>query len=51
MEKKFTEKQLSDLITKKKTTTIKNLIMKGSGNKVSGQFTLDEECNLGFVKK
>ena len=50
MAKKLSDKQLSDLITKGKTTTIKGLLTPGSIDKVNGKFSLDEQFNVDFVE-
>lgn len=50
MAKKLSDKQLSDLITKGKTTTIKGLLTPGSDDKVNGKFSLDEQFNVDFVE-
>jgi len=47
MEKKLTDKQISDLIEKKKTTKIKGLSA-GGNEKVDGKFILDETFNIQF---
>jgi len=47
MEKKLTDKQISDLIEKKKTTKIKGLSA-GGNEKVEGKFILDETFNIQF---
>ena len=47
MEKKLTDKQIADLIEKKKTTKIKGLSA-GGNDKVEGKFILDETFNIQF---
>tara|TARA_Y100000385_G_scaffold254828_1_gene279942 strand:- start:302 stop:2404 length:2103 start_codon:yes stop_codon:yes gene_type:complete len=48
MGKKLTENQLSGLIQKGKTTTIKGIAHPGSQEKVSGKFRLDATFNVQF---
>ncbi|MDG1147464.1 MAG: DNA topoisomerase 3 [Crocinitomicaceae bacterium] len=48
MEKKLTDTQLSDLITKGKTALIKGVIHPGTQQKVAGKFILDPAFNVQF---
>jgi DNA topoisomerase III len=50
MGKKLSDKQLSDLITKGKTTIIKGLLSPGSDNKINGKFSFDEQFNVDFIE-
>ncbi len=50
MSKKLSDKQLNDLITKGKTTTIKGLTTPGNDVKVNGQFCLDQQFNIDFLE-
>lgn len=47
--KKLTDKQLVDLITKGKTTTIKGIPNPAGGEKISGKFSLDDTLNVQFT--
>ena len=51
MSKKLTDKQLSDLILKGKTTSIKGLLTPGSDDKINGEFNLDAQFNVDFVEE
>lgn len=46
MGKKLTDKQVSDLLTKKKTTTIKGFVMPGSGEKKDGKLSFTDDYNI-----
>lgn len=48
MAKKLSDKQLSDLILKGKTTLIKGLLTPGSDEKINGKFNLDTQFNVDF---
>ncbi len=48
MGKKLTDTQLSDLIQKGKTSTIKGILHPGSQNKVDGKFIMDAAFNIQF---
>ena len=48
MGKKLTENQLSGLIQKGKTSSIKGISSPGSEEKVSGKFALDSTFNVQF---
>ncbi|NOQ72289.1 MAG: DNA topoisomerase III [Crocinitomix sp.] len=48
MGKKLTEKQIIDLISKKKTTIIKGFYRAGTDQKLNGRLTLTDDFNLGF---
>ena len=51
MGKKMTENQIHQLITRKKTNTIKNIRIPGSEETKDGIFVLDENFNISFVDK
>jgi DNA topoisomerase-3 len=48
MGKKLTDKQTLDLISKKKTGTIKGFYRAGTDEKLNGKLTLMDDFNLGF---
>lgn len=48
MGKKLTDTQLSDLIQKGKSSTIKGILHPGSQNKVDGKFIMDAAFNIQF---
>ena len=48
MGKKLTEKQLADLIVKRKTAVIKGFEVPGSQKSVNGKLVLDDGFNVGF---
>jgi len=48
MAKKLSDKQLSDLILKGKTTLIKGILPPGSDEKINGKFSLDRLFNVDF---
>lgn len=48
MNKKLTDKQLHDLVSKRKTTIIKGLTV--GDEKVQGKFFLDDTHNIQFEK-
>lgn len=48
MGKKLTDTQLSDLVEKGKTSTIKGIVHPGTQNKIEGKFILDAAFNVQF---
>jgi DNA topoisomerase-3 len=50
MGKKLTDTQLKDLISKRKTTTIKGLINPGTNETIQGRLILDASWNVAFEK-
>jgi len=48
MSKKLTDKQLNDLILKKKTTKLKGFVRPGSDQKLEGKLIMNSEFNIEF---